>query len=407
MAQLIFIHRQSQFSIPTEKPFLGFVSPRLSRWVSVTLTAVAVWVLVMPVPSHSFPLRLIHPFIQAAAHQSVPIKLSFPSSIIVGASGEFFIADKSEHIIRRLDPQTGQIAIIAGTGSAGFSGDRGPALKAQLAGPYALALDGDHVLLIADTANQRIRAIDLKTGMITTVAGNGQADFAGDGGPATAAALNHPFGVAVDPQGNILITDTLNHRIRRVDRKTGKISTVAGTGKAGFGGDQGPATAAQLNLPRSLIVDPQGNIFVSDLGNNRVRRIDAQTGDISTIAGTGTRGFTGDDGPAIEAQLFEPSGLAWAGDGQLLIADAANHRIRRVDFKTGIIVTVAGNGAGGFTGDQGLAPHASLLQPRGIAVDGAGNVVIADSSNHCLRLVKASDGTISTITGTVAATPSQ
>ncbi len=134
---------------------------------------------------------------------------------------------------------TGQVAIIAGTGSAGFSGDRGPALKAQLAGPYALALDGDQVLLIADTTNQRIRALDFKTGIITTVAGNGQADFAGDGGPATAAALNHPFGVAVDPQGNILITDTLNHRIRRVDRKTGKISTVAGTGKAGFGGDQG------------------------------------------------------------------------------------------------------------------------------------------------------------------------
>ncbi|HMW01595.1 MAG TPA: hypothetical protein PKE58_15770, partial [Acidobacteriota bacterium] len=346
MAQLIFIHRQSQTSIPTEKPFLGFASPRLSRWISFTLTAVAVWVLVMPVPSHSFPVRLIHPFIQAAARQSVPIKLSFPSSVIVGPSGEFFIADKSEHIIRRLDPQTGQITIIAGTGSAGFSGDRGPALKAQLAGPYALAFDGDHILLIADTTNQRIRALDLKTGIITTVAGNGQADFAGDGGAATTAALNHPFGVAVDPHGNILITDTLNHRIRRVDHKTGKISTVAGTGKAGFGGDQGPATAAQLNLPRSLIVDPQGNIFVSDLGNNRVRRIDGETGDISTIAGTGVRGFQGDDGPAIEAQLFEPSGLAWAGDGQLLIADAANHRIRRVDFKTGIIVTVAGNGAG-------------------------------------------------------------
>jgi streptogramin lyase len=207
--------------------------------------------------------------------------------------------------------------------------------------------------LIADRSNQRIRRVDAVTGVITTVAGNGASGFSGDGGPATAANLSGPFGVAVDAAGNVLIADQNNARIRRVDAVTGVITTVAGNGAGGFSGDGGPATAASLSNPVGVAVDAAGNVLIADRSNQRIRRVDAVTGVITTAAGNGASGFSGDGGPATAASLSSPWGVAVDAAGNVLIADQSNSRIRRVDAVTGVITTVAGNGTFGFSGDGG------------------------------------------------------
>ena len=375
--------------------------------------------------------------------------LNRPQGVAVDAAGNLFIADTRNHRIRRVDP-SGTITTIAGTGEDGFSGDNGPAVEAQLASPRGLALDGTGNLFIADTLNDRIRRVDPSgtistiagaewtgnigdngpaveanlslpyglavdsagnlyiadsgrgrvrrvdpSGTITTIAGGWRGGFGGDGGPAVAAQLDSPMGVAVDPMGNLYLADTLNHRIRRVD-PSGTITTIAGTGEEGFIGDNGPAVAAQLYYPIGVAVDPLGNLFVADTFNNRIRRVDP-SGTITTIAGTGERGFNGDDGPAVAAQLHYPMGLAVDSAGNLLIADSYNHRIRRVD-PSGTISTIAGTGEEGFSGDNGPAVRAALDFPRGVAADGAGNLYIADTWNHRIRRVDPS-GIITTIAG--------
>ena len=197
--------------------------------------------------------------------------------------------------------------------------------------------------------------------VITTVAGTGKAGGSGDGGPAVAAELDQPFDLAFDRRGNAYLTDTFNHRIRRIDRATGKIENVAGDGKAGFAGDRGPAVMAELNEPYGIVVDGPGNLYFADRLNRRVRRVDGRTGVITTVAGNGTKAFSGDGGPATDAGLVEPNGVALARDGQwLLIADVAGHRIRRVDLATGQISTFAGTGTGRHDGDGGPAVHASI-----------------------------------------------
>jgi len=231
--------------------------------------------------------------------------------------------------------------------------------------------------------------VDANTGLISTVAGNGTAGFSGDGGPATSASLNDPAGVAVDSLGNLFISDWANERVRKVDANTGFISTVAGNGTEGFSGDGGPATSASLNDPTGVAVDSLGNLYIGEQDNERVRKVDANTGLISTVAGDGTKGFSGDGGPATSASLYEPSGVAVDSLGNLFIADSINHRIRKVDANTGIISTVAGNGTLGFGGDVGPATSASLNYPFGVALDSAGNFFIADNENHRLRKVEA------------------
>ena len=310
---------------------------------------------------------------------AIQAQLDAPSGVVVDGAGNLYIADRANHRIRKVD-STGTITTIAGTGERGFGGDGGPATQARLNYPYGVAVDGAGNLYIADLANHRIRKVD-STGTITTFAGTGERGFGGDGGPASQAQLNFPTGVAVDEAGNLYIADWSNARIRKVDG-TGTITTIAGTGELGFGGDGGPAIQARLSLPYSVAVDDAGNLYIADQYNNRIRRVDS-TGTITTIAGTGERRFGGDGGPAIQAQLGDPTGVAVDGAGNLYIADQYNNRIRRVD-STGTITTIAGTGERGFSGP---ATQAQLDDPTGVAVDGAGTLYIADASNHRIRLL--------------------
>ncbi len=288
----------------------------------------------------------------------------------------------------------GVITTVAGDGDAGFEGDGQAATAAALGNnPWSVAVDRQGNLYIADTGNNRIRKIDAH-GTIQTVAGNGTAGFSGDGGPATEASLDGPFGVAIDPAGNLYIADTNNHRIREVDTK-GAIHTVAGSDTFGFGGDGGPATSAILSGPEAVALDSIGNMYVADGGNNRVRIVRTD-GVISTVAGNGASGYNGDGQPAVEARL-SVRGIAVDSKGNLYIADEENSRIRKVDAD-GVISTVAGNGGFGFRGDGGPAAEATLCNPYAVAVDKAGDLFIADFNNYRIRMVNA-DGVIDTVAG--------
>ena len=305
-----------------------------------------------------------------------------PESVAMDRTGNLFIADTRNQRIREVTPD-GVIGTVAGNGTWGFSGDKAPAIFAQFNYPYDVAVDSMGNLFIADYLNNRIRKVS-PYGIITTIAGTGTPGYGGDGGPATSAYLHAPYGVAVDTAGNLFIADSNNERIRKVTPE-GVISTVAGTGARGFGGDGGPATSAQFYTPRGIAVDTTGNLFIADINNNRIRKV-TPGGVISTVAGNGVRGFGGDGGPATSALLNFPLGVAVDTAGYLFIADSDNNRIRRVT-PGGIIATIAGNGVRGFGGDGDQATAAYLNAPIGLAVDAEGNLYIADSGNRCVRKV--------------------
>jgi len=274
------------------------------------------------------------------------------------------------------------IDTAAGNGIAGFSGDGGTATSALIDDPSGVAVDASGNLYIADTDNLRVRKVNLD-GVISTVAGNGVEAFSGDGGPATAASLGFVTGVALDAIGNLYIADGTNARVRKVDQE-GTISTIAGNGVEAFSGDGGPATSASLNRPSGVAVDAAGNIYIGDSRNSRIRKVDAG-GIITTVAGNGASGFSGDGGPANAASLAAPRGVMVDAAGNLYIADMDNSRIRKVDAG-GIITTVAGNGVYGFSGDGGPATAASLAEPRNTALDASGNLYIADKDNKRVRI---------------------
>ena len=319
------------------------------------------------------------------------------------------------------------------------SGDGGPATSAELLQPAGVAVDGSGNIFIADTGNCRIQKVTASTGDISTVAGTGVCGSSGDGGPATSAELWGPWGIAVDGSGNIFIADTYNNRIREVTASTGDISTVAGNGGCDYNGDGIPATTADICLPITVAVNGSGNIFIADMGNNRIRNVTA--GIISTIAGNGTQGNSGDGGPATAAELYWPYGVALDASGNVYIGDTDNRSIRKVTVSTGIISTLAstpnylagiavdtsgnvyaavygtnsvskltastsvlstlaGTGVAGYNGDGIPATTAELNGPMGVAVDTSGNVYIADRSNNRIREVTASTGNISTVAGT-------
>jgi streptogramin lyase len=312
--------------------------------------------------------------------------LSHPFGVAVDGSGNIYIADTYSYRIRKVDTSE-TITTVAGDGAYGYSGDGATATSASLSNPYGVAADGSGNLYIADTYNQRIREVDAITHDITTVAGNGSSGSSGDGGTATNASLSYPRSVAVDGSGNIYIADTSNQRIREVVHSTGNITTVAGNGTYGYSGDGGPAASAKLANPYGVAVDGSGNIYIADTDNNRIRKVDATTHDITTVAGNGTGGFSGDGGPATSATLTSPYGVAVDSSGNIFIADTFAHRIREVDRSTGNITTVAGDGTYAFSGDGGPATSAGLANPYGVAVNGAGNVYIADTSNQRIREV--------------------
>ncbi len=433
-------------------------------------------------------------------------RLASPRGVAVDAAGSIYIADRLNQLIRKVSP-AGIISTVAGNGQQGFSGDGGPATQAALKGPNGVAVDAAGNLYIADEENGRIRKVSVDgiistvagagcgyatdlpvfsgdggrataapggagpaaclavpqgvavdaagnlyiadtlnrrirrvspAGIITTLAGNGQPRFLGDGGPATSAALDRPRHLALGPAGNLYIADARNHRIRKISPQ-GTISTTAGNGQQGYSGDGGPATSASLNTPQGVGVDGAGNLYVADLYNNQIRKVTPQgvittlslstfflglptavaadpsgnvfaveplanrvvrispQGLVTTVAGTGLQGFSGDGGPATSASLNNPVGVGVDGAGNLFIVERLNHRIRRVNPQ-GTISTVAGSGVSGFSGDGGPATAASLNHPNGVAVDTGGNVYIADTFNHRVRKVSP-QGIISTVAG--------
>jgi sugar lactone lactonase YvrE len=303
-----------------------------------------------------------------------------------------YVAD-TDSLVLKLDQQ-GILTVVAGNGSAGFSGDGGSARSASLNSPSGLAVDSAGNLFIADSNNNRIRKVT-PGGVITTVAGNGAQSFTGDGGPATSASLDGPAGVALDSVGNLFISDSGNNRIRKVTT-AGVIATVAGSSAQGFSGDGGPATSASLFSSLGIAVDNAGNLFIADYNNDRIRMV-TPAGVISTIAGSGFPGYSGDGGPATRAAIFEPAGVAIDSAGNLVIADNANSRVRRV-APGGIISTVAGNGVSHFAGDGSAAVRSLLSSPFSLAPDSAGNLFIADTGNNRIRKITR-DGIISTVAG--------
>ena len=309
-------------------------------------------------------------------------QLNFPNVIAVDGAGNLFIADTDSQRIRMIN-RDGIITTIAGNGSWGFSGDGGPALSAQLNYPAAIAVDGAGNLFITDTNSHRIRKIT-PNGIITTVVGNGRQGSSGDGGPASRAAMNYPRGIAIDGTGNLHIADTDNHRIRKVD-SSGTITTVAGNGTPGSSGDGGPATDAQLASPVGVTVDGAGNLFIADSVSNRIRKV-TPDGIITTVAGTGAYGFRGDGGPAVSASLAYPNGVAVDAAGDLFIADTANQRIRKVT-PDGVITTMGGNGTFGFAGDGGAPSSAQLAYPYSVAVDGNNTIFIDDTYSNRIRKI--------------------
>jgi uncharacterized protein (TIGR03437 family) len=314
-------------------------------------------------------------------------QLNGPYGLAVDGSGSLYIADATNNRIRQVQQPAsgGNITTLAGNGTAGFSGDGKSAGNAELSAPVAVAVDSSGNYYIADTNNSGIRKV--AGGNISTIAGQPSlpAGYGGDGFAATGASLNHPAGVAVDSQGNVYISDTQNNRIRKVTVPSGIITTIAGNGSASFSGDGGPAALAAVNQPRGLAIDALGNLYIADTGNHRIRKI-TRDGMISTVAGNGIAGFSGDNGPATSAQLNTPTGVAVDSARNLYIADRTNSRIRKVTA-TGAIITIAGNGGFGYTGDGGPATSATIPFPVGVAVDANGNVFVSDSQNSVIRML--------------------
>ena len=288
-------------------------------------------------------------------------------------------------------PVENEIVTVAGNGSAGYSGDGGPAVRAQLNQPFGVARGPDGHLYICDTGNHVIRRV-ASDGTIATVAGNGEAGYFGDGGPALEAGLNEPYEIRFDREGNLLFVERANHVVRRVDRQTGLISTLAGTGEEGFSGDGGPAVEARLNQPHSIQVGPEGDLFICDIGNHRVRKVGREDGRILTFAGTGEQGKTPDGAALAGTPLNGPRALDFDAAGNLWLALREGNAVYRIDMKARSIHHVAGTGESGFTGHGQPAAQARLSGPKGLSLGPDGNVYLADTESHSIRMVDCQPG---------------
>jgi sugar lactone lactonase YvrE len=317
--------------------------------------------------------------------------LDQPFHCDLDAAGNLYVAEAGNHCVRRVDRKGGTITTVAGTGAKGYTGDGGPATRATLNEPYAVAVDSNGDLYVVDRLNAVIRKVVGKTGVITSVAGNGRKGYAGDGGPAVDAMLREPNDCCLDGKGGLLIADVADWRIRRLDLKAGTISTFAGTGRPAGKvdrsrlGDGGPAAEAVLYGARAVCVDGRGNTYVCEREGNAVRKVDAR-GVITTVAGTGGRGYDGDGGDATRATFNGPKGVRCDRDGNVYVVDTENHAIRRIDAGTNVVTTVAG-GRQGAGGDGGPADRAGLDRPHGCVLDADGILYIADTNNHRVRRV--------------------
>ncbi|MFZ2005537.1 MAG: hypothetical protein WAV02_10660, partial [Stellaceae bacterium] len=292
------------------------------------------------------------------------------------------------------------ITTSVGTGEKGFAGDGGPAAQALLNGPFDVCFDAAGNLYFSDTFNNRIRRVDAASGTITTVAGNGEKSYSGDGGPAAQAALDEPYGLVIDRAGNLYIADRLNRRVRRIDGTTGIITTLAGTGEAKYSGDGGPAGAAGLAEPNGLAFSPDEKLlYITDVADNRVRVVDLASGAIATFAGTGAAEHSGDGGPAVKAGTFGARAVKVAADGTVYILERQGSSLRAVDPGTGIISTIAGTTARGYAGDGGPALQAVFDAPKEMAIDRDGSLLIVDTENHAIRRIDHETGIVTNLAG--------
>lgn len=310
--------------------------------------------------------------------------LSGPNQVTLDGTGAIYVADCKTQTVKRIN-KDGSIRVVAGDGEARYNGDGGPALKASMQYPLDVAFDKAGNMYIADGGNHRIRKVD-RAGRISTIAGTGQQGHTGDGGPAVKATFNFPIALAIDRQGNILVAERHNHCIRKIT-PAGTISTFAGTGSEGYSGDGGPAARAQINEPTDVAVDGNNNVYIADLANHRIRKV-SSSGQISTFAGTGFDGYSEDGTMATACRMSYPYGVFADDKGNVYYSDNHNALIRMVNAK-GVVSTLAGTpGIADYTGDGGLAIKARIFDPGGIAVDKDGTLFFADFGNNAVRRVK-------------------
>lgn len=319
---------------------------------------------------------------------AVRAKLDNPFDVAFDKAGHLYLSDTNNHVVRRVDRMIGTITTVAGTGNKGFG--TGRATQAELNEPYGIELDADFNLFIVDRLNYRVCRVDGNSGELKTLAGTGKSGYSGDGGPADRALLAEPNGICLDGKGTLYIADVKGQRVRAVDLKTGLIRTAVGTGKKANEGDGGPVEKASLNGPRAVAVDAQGRLYIVEREGHGVRRVDFTKNTIERFAGTGKKGYTGDGGPALAATFDGPKEIDIDKDGNVYIVDTENEAIRRIDAKTGVVTTAAGKGRSKTPGqgDDGPATAATLGRPHGVAVGPDGAVYIGDTLSHRIRRVK-------------------
>lgn len=330
--------------------------------------------------------------------QATAAEVNTPSDMATDNAGNIYIADFLNNRIRLVTVSTGIITTFAGTGTGGYNGDNIQATTAELTEPTGIAVDTLGNVYIADYINYRIRKVVISTGIITTVAGTGTLGYNGDDIAATAAELQDPEGVSTDDSGNVYIADTYNYRIRKICVKTGIITTVVGNGVNSYSGDGGPATACEIGHTEKIKSDGAGNLIVPDENNERVRYVDLATGIITTVAGTGTAGYTGNGGPATAAKISGPEGVTVDALGNIYFAEIGNAVVREVNISSGKITRVVGDHVNGYYGDGGLAVDAEISAPVGLHLDKMGNMYLADNGNQRYRIISPIDTRVPDIT---------
>ena len=313
-------------------------------------------------------------------------QVSNPYGVVIGPDGQLYFCDLDNQRIRRINLKTRKTQVVAGSGQRGYAGDGGPATNASLNMPHEIRFDKKGNLYIVERDNHTVRKVDMTRGTISTVAGRGVGGFSGDGGPATNAQLRSPHSIAFDPEDNLFICDVGNNRIRRVDSKTNIIETYAGTGERKPTPDGAPLTGTPLNGPRTIDLDPQGNLYLALREGNAIFRIDPRLKRIFHVAGTGEQGYSGDGADAARAKFAGPKGIAYA-DKKLYVVDTENHVIRRIDLATNIVTTILGSGERG-DGPEPDPQKCKLNRPHGIFVDRKGNIYVGDSEAHRIRLLR-------------------